>query len=195
MEFLSSIFPSTDNPYKFLFVGGLLLIAFAIIYPIERENEIDLEIVLYNKEANVINNEIEELRVKVDKEKALSRLIIDKIDSLKSNNGGKGSQILIDQLKNDFNKTYKGGELSEKLTEISTKSLILEYEQKRIKVLQKHARKFRIIGWVLLVFGSISTLFGGYKWLNRFKKDHIVSDKKSELELWELQNRVSGKQE
>jgi hypothetical protein len=42
MDFAS--FLNTDNLYKFLFSGGILMIVFSLFYPIEKKQLLELEI-------------------------------------------------------------------------------------------------------------------------------------------------------
>ena len=62
MDFL----PSTDNFFKYLLTIGLLLIVFTVMYPIQKQQEVDLELLTYQRDTAIAALKINSLKNRVD---------------------------------------------------------------------------------------------------------------------------------
>jgi len=158
---ISSFVPSTDNLYKFLFVIGTFMVVFSYIYPLEKQQELELELLLYNQQVEILNNEIADLKNDVENLKKISSLTLKKLEETKKNEKNNAEKV-INELQEDFNKAFN--EVKRKGVEINTKDIILDYEKSRIELLKKHISSFSFIKWFFFIFGSIFLVFGLYKW-------------------------------
>jgi len=64
---LSSLFAGVDNLFKFLFIGGLVMLMTSMFYPLQKEQELEIEINNYNKEVKLLNRELSELKEEIAK--------------------------------------------------------------------------------------------------------------------------------
>jgi len=159
MEPLTSLIPSSDNIYKFSLSVGLLMIFFAIIYPLEKENEIKNKINEYNLEVEVsemkIKNLIQDINVSIKEtdEKKLND---------KQNSKEREKEIEKQLLKN-------GKQIVES-RENEIESLKIKYKKKSIDTLQIALDEFNIYKLFFLIAGSILSVFGFISWLIQTKK-------------------------
>lgn len=168
---MSSLLPSTDNLYKFLLTGGVLLIVFSIIYPLEKKQRIELEVNVYNKQAELLNVEIHNLYSEIQDLKNKSKETLALLEKTKLERNKLNAEIQITRLKDNFNKNYNAIKIME--NETSTKSTIMKYEKERILILQKQITSFDIFQYLMLILGVIFSSWGLYKWViitNRSEK-------------------------
>jgi archaellum component FlaD/FlaE len=181
---IGSIFPSSDNLYKFLFMGGIIMIVFSFVYPLEKKQKIELEINLYNREVEVLNTEINELNDEVSKLKDKTK---DSKKSLNNQNKIKDRKLAerkIEDIKKEYNKAYN--ETKNKQNEINTKNIVLKYEKKKIQLLQSQVGSFTVFRWLFLILGIIFTIFGICKWYN----SSCILEKLQKLELKKIEKET-----
>lgn len=160
---IGSIFPSSDNLYKFLFMGGIFMVAFSFIYPLENKQKIELEINLYNKQIELLNEEISQLNKDVDKLKVNTKETLKKLESIKKSNINKASSSKeIKEIQENYNIEFHT--IKSKETEVLTKNIILKYEKDKIGLLLNHINSFSIFRWLFLVVGSIFSITGLLFW-------------------------------
>ncbi|WP_395061341.1 hypothetical protein, partial [Flavobacterium sp.] len=107
MDFAS--FLNTDNLYKFLFSGGILMIVFSLFYPIEKKQLLELEINNFNKQTELLNNDINLLNVEVNQLKSTSKETLNTLEKLqKTKNDVNQIQVSkeISKIKDNYNKTF-----------------------------------------------------------------------------------------
>lgn len=65
MNDFSNILSGSDNLWKYLFTVGILLIFISIYYPLQKSEEINLEIIELNTDSQILNKKIEYLEKEV----------------------------------------------------------------------------------------------------------------------------------
>lgn len=168
---VTSLIPNTDNLYKFLFVGGLLCIVFSIVYPMDKQHRIELEVNAYNKQVELFNKDISTLKIEVEQSKLvfnskrndLEKLYASKVHNYKTNS-----------LENEIDSLLKSNR--EKLHKITTTDIVLKYEQERIKVLKGHIHSFSLYQWSLIVVGVFFTICGLRLWYRSTRKTDLIHD-------------------
>lgn len=143
----SSLFPSTDNLFKFIFLTGIIMVFTAMIYPLQKQQEIEVEILSYNQKVESLNSEIDDLTIDC---KLLDSIVKKRIIELtvlsnrKKNSKSASERASISNqmqiIKNNVNTSHtvlKGKEKSSELKSLSSK-----YEKRKIELLQKYANKY-----------------------------------------------------
>lgn len=161
------ILPNTDNFFKYLLTIGIVLIFFAILYPLQKQEEIDIKINDYNKNLEVYNYKVDLLEKETNSLQSLlneTQKKINELDSLKkinpSNSDYLNKQMLT--LKNEFDAkkeiaVNKGEEL--KMAHIGQK-----YEYKKIDKMKSYLSSYFIFKVGFLFFGILLSFFGIRFW-------------------------------
>lgn len=79
MEFL----PNTDNFFKYLLTAGLILIVFTVVYPIQEQKKVDLEVLTYQEKENILSFQIMRLNKSVSQLENNASYLQKELDSLK----------------------------------------------------------------------------------------------------------------
>lgn len=165
---LNSLFSGNDNLFKFLFVGGLVMVFFAISYPLQKKQDIELETNTFNQQASLLNKEIGDLNTTIKLKSKESSLTILEIKSLQKYRTKVSAPIRIsinrkiELLKQaNINSTDS---LNTTLQEIKVKKIVLDYNQKRIELLETHSNEFSKYSFWLTTFGCIFSLSGLIPW-------------------------------
>lgn len=156
---LTALFPSTDNIYKFLFMGGIFMVVFALVYPLEKENNISIEINNHNKQVELLNVEIKEVSKQVNDLIKLTNKTSDELEKLKKSN----NKSLIENVKSEYNKSF--AKVKQKEQEVSTKEIVMRYDKSKIEILQKQLDSFSLYKNILLIVGSIFAIVGLIFWI------------------------------
>lgn len=171
MDYLGFI--NGDNIFKYSFTLGLAMLVFALVYPLEKRHLIELEINSHNKETELLNKEVSNLRVDIKKiEKERDYLLI-QAESVKQ-----GKNIDKEDVKRrakQFNKDVNTLQVRRRTLE--TKNIVLEYNKKRILVLESQAMTFGWFSWIMIISGIALTIFGFYYWATNAFGD--MKEKKS----------------
>jgi hypothetical protein len=161
---------NSDNLFKFLFIGGIMMFIVAMLYPLQKEQEIELEKIAHNKEVNLLNLEIKQ----IDKESEEISDFVDKQDSiiniLKKE---KGTQGKIKSIKKTINDKHTAIKKSVKQRDI--KVVVLEFNKKKIETLESHLNEYNSYTNFLYWGGLIIAIFGLLGWslstgLTEYKK-------------------------
>ncbi len=180
---LSSILPNTDNFYKFLFLSGLILVIFSLMYPLEKKHQLDLEINTYNKQVEILNDEIVNLSKQVDHLSAFTKETKDNLEKVvKNSKSGTHEKILLIQEK--YNSTFN--DVKAKELEVRTKNIIMKYEKQRILILQSQADYFSNFQIAFFILGPIFLLIGLVGWYGCAKR----LKKREQLEISKLEKDV-----
>jgi hypothetical protein len=158
MDYLNSL-SNSDNLFKFLFLGGIMMVLVAMVYPLQKKQEIEIEIVAFNKEVHLLNLEIEELSTKVNAANAKSNKTYTTLDSLSNI---KGTSKEIERIKKEFNLEYNKIEIKKREQEI--KLVVLDFNKRKIEVLKKHAVTYNSYSNKLLTWGIIILILGFIGW-------------------------------
>jgi len=170
MEF-SGLIPSSDNLYKYLFIGGLAIIVFSFVYSFEQKQNLLLECNLFKKQSAL-------LEVEIDQVKSEIRIIHEAIEEIENRmkDTTANHEDLIDLKKEQYKKII---EQKEKKQEILIKQIMLDFEGERIVISTQLNKEVIVYKWVLLLLGSFAVGYGLYKWL----KFTEIAEKKSKAEL------------
>lgn len=173
MDFLGLI--NGDNLFKYCFTLGLAMLVFSLIYPLEKQHLIQLEIVSHNKETELLNKDIEQLNIDVDKLKKECDNLLAKAQAFE-----KGQTINKDEVQkrvSKFNNDFKT--LQNTKHTLDVKNIVLTYNQKRINVLESQSKTFGAFSWVMIITGIGLTIFGFIFWVkNTFKEMKEKNTKK-----------------
>ncbi|PTQ92404.1 hypothetical protein C8P68_1124 [Mucilaginibacter yixingensis] len=181
MDF-SSLFSSGDNLYKFLFVGGIVMFCFSMVYPLQKKQELEIEINTYNKQAEFLNQNIKDLYVKVKECKALSKTSMEDLKRLKSikakdNKQSKQIDIQMSTIKKTF--SVQLDSLEKQQQQVTVKQIILKYNQQKINLLQEHSLAYDHYSLWLMIAGVITGVSGLFFWAistynsEKLKKEEI----------------------
>ena len=159
---ISSLLPNSDNLYKFLFMGGIFMVVFSFIYPLEKKQKLELDVIVYNKQIALLNNDILELNAEVNNLKKISKESLVNLNKTKELKVRTEAIAKIKEIQDKYNKEFI--ETKSKENEIITKNIILIYEKARIELLKEHINDFCFFRWIFLIIGSIFTVFGLIRW-------------------------------
>src|ERR1700749_2100473 len=87
---MKELFPDTDNFFKYLLTIGLILIVFVIIYPVQEQKEVDIEINSYVRDTAILHHRILRLTSDINEfvpVKSSTQSVLDSLKNLES--GGK----------------------------------------------------------------------------------------------------------
>lgn len=163
MDFTS--FLNTDNLYKFLFSGGILMIFFSLFYPIEKKQLLELEINIYNKQTEMLNNDIKLLNIDVNQLKNNSKNTLEILEKLqKSKTKANNVEVCkeISRIQDNYNRTFY--KIKNHQQETILKNINIKYNKCKIEIVQNHICTFNFYSWFLLIFGILFTAFGLIHW-------------------------------
>lgn len=163
MDFAS--FLNTDNLYKFLFSGGILMIIFSLFYPIEKKQLLELEINNFNKQTELLNNDISLLNIEVNQLRTTSKVTLRKLQKLqKTKNEINHIEVSkeISIIKDNYNKTFY--KIKSHQQETNLKNINIKYNKSKIEIIQNHISTFNFYSWFLLIFGILFAGFGLKFW-------------------------------
>lgn len=158
MEFLNLI--SGDNLFKYCFTLGLVMVVFAMVYPLEKKHQIQLEIISYNKEAELLKKDIESLNKGISDIEAERNFLMSQVKAV-----GSGQKVDKDKLKkrtDKFNVEFLS--LRKYKRDLDTKLILLNYNRNKIEVLNTQANTFGIYSFWLAFFGIGLIIFGFIFW-------------------------------
>jgi septal ring factor EnvC (AmiA/AmiB activator) len=163
MDFAS--FLNTDNLYKFLFSGGILMIVFSLFYPIEKKQLLELEINNFNKQTELLNNDISLLNVEVNQLKSTSKetlKTIEKLQKTKSDLNQTQVSKEISNIKDNYNRIFY--KIKSHQQETILKNINIKYNKTKIEIIQNHISTFSFYSLFLLIFGILFAGFGLRYW-------------------------------
>ena len=163
MDFAS--FLNTDNLYKFLFSGGILMIVFSLFYPIEKKQLLELEINNFNKQTELLNNDISLLNVEVNQLKSTSKETLKTLEKLqKTKNEFNQVQVSkeISKIKDNYNRIFY--KIKDHQQETILKNINIKYNKTKIEIIKNHISTFNFYSCFLLIFGILFAGFGLIYW-------------------------------
>ncbi|GGH71811.1 hypothetical protein [Phaeocystidibacter marisrubri] len=158
---------NTENFFKFAFLSGMVMIVFALVYPLQREEELLQQKAEVNAEYKRVEYAYLELKSEID-------LMVDlgaKVDSL----------LRLDTLSStdSIRQIYYVSQfdsinaLSEsKDPELNLMLIELGFKREMLSILKNKADEFRIWKYVLFGFGAIFAIYGGVVWHNWSRKEY-----------------------
>lgn len=178
---MNDFLPNTDNFFKYLLTIGMLLIVFTILYPIQKQKEVDLEIVTYNTDTAILNFKLKKIEEKVAiliSEKDSIQAILDGLKIIRDkSNKIEASNIEKNRisLKEYFDKNKS--DLNQLLDSLSINAIKLNEQKKRIKKLESYFAFFRNYKLILLVLGFILSFIGLRYWIASVYMEEIKKSK------------------
>jgi hypothetical protein len=158
MDILSIV--NGDNLFKYCFTLGLAMVIFALVYPLEKQHLIQLEIINHNKETALLNKDIFDLTKSVSIIQKERDFLISKLKVYKM--AGKSEKNLLKQRAKVFNENFKTIEKNKR--DLDIKTIVLEFNKSKIKTLQMQENTFGWYSWLLVFFGVIFIVFGFIFW-------------------------------
>lgn len=160
MQMLNNIFTGTENLFKLLFINGILIILIGLFYPLQKRDELELKIIEYNSNVNLLNRDISELYNQ-------SVELKNKIKEAKSKQKTKI---------HDFQPQIK--ELHKKIYEQDKKKIEVENQKSLVDKLINQQETYNKYCKAFLVFGALITIIGlsGWSRLTYFLYDKEYSD-------------------
>ncbi len=175
---VSSIF-SSDSPFKFFFLSGIVLLVIGLYYPYEKRTSLDLK-----------KNEVELRRSRLTKQvlhltediKGLNEKSAELIRELKMLTDGKKDRPkstdsisrVINEKKNSFNQLVElvGNERHQ----LDLKAVEVDYSEKEIAIYESHLKEVRRYAWIFFISGLLLAIYGGTKWHADYKRKSTSSD-------------------
>ena len=164
---LSNLIPSTDNLFKFLATGGIVLFIISMMYPLEKEREIRLE-------ENKIQNEIEILQLNQNKllsriETILSKVrkennLLDSLELIKSDSA-KHEEIESTILEKQIRLNEKYTQLKVEKYQLDIKKINIQSHKEKINVLKEFSDTYNTYFKSSLIIGAFMAIIGLIGWI------------------------------
>lgn len=186
----TKIFSSSDNLYKFLFVGGISMVFVALFYPLSKQHELELNKNNLEFEVELLSNETDLLKRKVENLRIYNKKVNSILDSLKLNFfetdsiQKKSINQRINSLSISYDSLYNKTEYLIQNSKIS--NIKLNYNVKKVQILSSHIITYRWYTYFLFFIGFVFGWIGLIGWgIATFKTDKIRNQQisKNQLEL------------
>ncbi|RQO32557.1 hypothetical protein DBR32_02885 [Taibaiella sp. KBW10] len=174
---LPNILPGSDNFFKYLLTAGLILLFFAIVYPLQQEQKLKFERITLKIEEEKLSNDTAHLRIKMSEIKSLQITIQKQIDVLKKLEEEKGEKSLeiqnskIELLKY-FNEKKEDG--LKYANEIEISNLKLKEEKQKIEELKNQIFSYVFFKCIFIIVGILFCLGGFRFWLGTTYADELT---------------------
>jgi septal ring factor EnvC (AmiA/AmiB activator) len=165
MDFSNLFSLGSDNLFKFLFLNGILLVVISLFYPIQKQNELDLQIIEYNKKVDILNNEINSMKKSIKKFEKQSIKIKTKTDSLKKVSNitkSKNALTSLSKIRISFNMTLDS--LQKKKNKLDLQTISIKSDKEKVKILSKQSDKYNSFSNWFVIIGAVSFSTGLVGW-------------------------------
>jgi ABC-type anion transport system duplicated permease subunit len=167
---ITKLFSVANTLFKFLCYGGIAMVFVAMFYPLQREQNIEIEINSFNREAELINSEIKILKEQVKIIEKQTPQIISRLDSLsklksKSKNPKKIKELKVKIQKIQASYNNKLDKIKESTSEISEKTISSKYNKLKIEILESHAKSYSSYSKLLFRSGFVMAIIGLISWI------------------------------
>lgn len=177
---MKELLPDTDNYFKYLLTIGLVLVVFVIIYPVQEQKGVDIEINSYTKDTSILKYRISRLREELEEFKTLQVSTQAYLDSLKDLEANlkpvdrDKSEILRQKAKDDFDqKKVHQKQTVDSLYEMNIAS---ESEAQKIRKLEGYFSFFKTYKITLLILGIVISMVGLFYWTASVYRDEKKKD-------------------
>lgn len=201
----SSLLSGSDNLFKYLFTVGAVMIVTSIIYPLQKKQEIEIQINHLLKESELLNYEVVSLKKDYQRSKREFKDISDKLSSMYNVSGKvvkEHEQFM--QLRRKNNELIQN--LKSRYRELEIKNIIMQNEQSKIDLLKKHANSYNgyylFVKWVgifFLLFGLFGWMVSTFiqekmNWINLIEKmpKKEIAKPKQDVEVSKPENKDTG---
>ena len=177
---MKELLPDTDNFFKYLMTIGLVLVVFVIIYPVQEQKEVDLEINSYIKDTSILKYRIYRLRCKVDEFKNTQAVTQHYLDSLKALEPNlkqidrEKSEALRQKARDDFNQ--KKDHHMQTVDSLYEMNITSDAEAQKIRKLEGYFSFFKTYKIVLLIVGMVVATIGLFYWTTSVYRDEKKKD-------------------
>jgi uncharacterized membrane protein len=172
-----SFFPGTDNLSKYLLTVGFVLIFFAIIYPLQKEQELKLDELNLLMEEELLHQDISGICEKINELKKDSIELAKDVSSLKSKllNTAYKDSITIEKLISDKKEAFiKKVEDAEVIVDsLHKKSTKLNFDIKKQNEIGTQIKSYKWFKWIFLCLGTIFIFLGFRLWLSSTYVDEM----------------------
>jgi hypothetical protein len=148
--------PNTDNINRYFLTLGILMFVFSILYPMEKQHEIDLKINEYNKSASLLN-------IKIKNALSLNRSINQTVFQLNNEMRQIKSKKDKIELKNKIDELIEKSRLN--LNSILEENINVEYSKLVVDDLIEQKKEFAIYKKSLRYLGVTFSILGSIFWI------------------------------
>ncbi len=198
----TKVFSSSDNLFKFLFVGGVSMIFVALFYPLKQQHELQLKYNEFNLEKALLGNKIQKIKDKVSTLTKLHPSVNNELDSLAAILAKAKTQVEKEKIRKiafKIEENFKSDrELINKLIEenkvdnikLSNNAESLLILDGQISTYKTYTSFFWVTGLCIGVLGLLGWIYSTYMTIQlrtlQFQKNklelHKLSSKEEEIE-------------
>ncbi len=153
---------NTDNIFKFLLTGGLLMSLFSIIYPLDKRQKLEIEKNSSNEQVSIVNNEMAFISQRILKLDSTTNNYKDSIDILRKSSSA-NSKYTIKVLKDTLNN--KLDRIKYDIYLLDQKRTSVQWEKQKLVILQEHINEFKTYKDWILWSGIIFAIIGLIGWV------------------------------
>lgn len=189
----TKIFSSSDNLYKFLFVGGISMVFIAMFFPLQKQHELQIEKNKFDLESALLLNKIDQTKKKAAELKRVHSEISLRLDGLSKNyeKKNKSDKFQISKEATDLEKEFNEAKkiIVELINQNKEDNIRLEYNGKSVIILDEQIETYRAYTLWLKTIGFIIGLIGLIGWTGstvrteKIRKQQIA---KNQIEIDEL---------
>ncbi len=153
---------NTDNIFKFLLTGGLLMFIFSIIYPLDKRQKLEIEMNSCNEQVSIVNNEMNYISQRILKLDSTTNNYKDSIEYLRKSSR-LNSKNTIRALKDTLN--YKLDRIKYDIYLLEQKRTSVHWEKQKLAILQEHINEFNTYKDWILWSGIVFAIIGFCGWV------------------------------
>lgn len=163
----TSLFSGSDNFFKYLSLGGFLFIVISIVFPMQRTQELSLEVINWEKEVKMLNHEILELSKntnQLEKDSKNYKSELNKLKIIRASGGAAGNSAnnKMESIVEAYNSRLNS--LEKVKNQVDIKNIIIDFNNSRIIMLREQAKTYKMISWILIITGLVFLIYGSVKW-------------------------------
>lgn len=186
-----------DNLFKFLSLSGLLIVLFALLYPVEMRRQMDFDVIEIEKKQMALEKDLDFIKTKLETLKQDSADVIQQAQKC-------GEKKKLEESKGKLNTEYykaeeerlvkqiKAGvnEIKEFCHKQSIKESDLFYLKKKVSVAHDYISKYKVYFWISIIIGGFLSIYGFFKW----HRNQSMADEMQKTQLEIAKKELSKKQ-
>lgn len=175
---MDTLFPNTDNFFKYLLTIGLVLILFAVVYPLKKEQALRLESIELIKKNNQLRNDIAHLNIlsqELEKHKIVTQKQIDTLNSL-LHKGNSVSFLEIQKRKIELKDKFdeRKTQLLSTTHDLDSKNIALKSEEEKHEEIKNQIWEYAVFKALFWVIGIVFCLSGFFFWMSSAYLDDFI---------------------
>lgn len=181
---ISSLLPNSDNIYKFLFMGGIFMIVFSFLYPLEKRQKIEIETISLKESVAIQTFDMSRLKNRIDSMKKELEPTIKKLENAKKIPDMAQRNAAIEAIKKQYNQDFdisKQREIELKINQISN-----HYASKKIMLLEEHIESFKVFQHFFLIIGPFFVILGLFGWFKAVR----ISEKIQKMQSIKIEREL-----